>query len=196
MTKNFVIFILLFLCCKANAQQFLNKINFVQEDVQHSITNENSSLTLKKLPFSVMFENTFYNTKKELLNALKVAVIDNVNDLQNIEEGMPVHLIPYFENGTGFSADENGLYSSVIVNSYGHHYLLYENEDKKSIEFVSKKGTVGTFKWDVHRFYINEKDYPIERIPNQTLYFVFLTDFNNNNIIDTDELRIVKASFK
>lgn len=180
----------------ATAQKFQNEITFIQNKTIQRVTDETASITLDKQPFTIAFDNMFYHTKKESFHALQVAIIVNDEDLANIEEGMPVSLIPYFETGTGMSADEDGFYSSAIVNSYGHHYLFYENEQNRNIRLLSKKDGIGKFEWQISRLYIREKDYPLEKIPDPTLTFVFLNDLNSNGIVDVDELRVVNIRFK
>lgn len=177
------------------AQKFTNELIIVQNGNENIISTENASIHLEKKAFVIRFENKFYNTKKEYLNALQVAVIENDADVGQIEEGMPINLIPYFEVGTGLAADEDGLYTTVNIDRYGHHYLFYENDDNKSVNLVSRKEPLGIFEWQINRFYSDEKDEPIERIKVNYLNFVFLTDFNANGIIDLDELRIGKIHF-
>jgi len=180
----------------AAAQPFHTEPVFIQNSDKTEILSETSSLTLKREPFTLQFRNAFYNTRKEQFYSVQVALIEKEEDLAHIEEGMPVSLIPYFETGTGMPADENGFYSSAVLNSYGHHYLYYENEKNRSVRLLSKKEGTGRFEWDVERMYINGKDYPVSKIPLTSFYFVCLNDSNLNGIIDSGELYVVKLHFK
>lgn len=180
----------------ASAQPFHTEPVFTQNTDKMEILSETGSLTLKKEPFTLQFRNAYYNTHKEQFYSLQVALIENEEDLAHIEEGMPISLIPYFETGTGMSADEDGFYSSAVLNSYGHHYLYYENEQNRSVRRLSQKDGTGRFEWVVERMYINGKDYPLSKIPVSSFYFVCLNDSNLNGIIDTGELYIVKLYFK
>lgn len=178
------------------AQPFRQELAIIQNSKKEEITSETSTFTLQKAPFTLQFNNAFYNTRREHFFSLQVALIQNEEDLAHIEEGMPVSLIPYFETGTGMPADESGSYSSAVLNSYGHHYLYYENEQNKSVRLLSKKGTTGQFEWTIDRLYANGRDYPLNKIPLQSLYVVCLNDYNLNGIIDAGELYIIKIYFK
>ncbi len=188
--------ILTLVSATAATQPFHTEPVLIQNTDKNEITQENSSLTLRKEPFTLQFRNAFYNTRKEQFYSVQVALIEKEEDLAHIEEGMPVSLIPYFETGTGMPSDEDGSYSSAVLNSYGHHYLYYENEQNKSVRLVSKKEGTGRFEWDVERLYIDGKDYPVSKIPLTSFYFVCLNDSNLNGIIDSGELYIVKLHFK
>lgn len=191
------IFGLFFLVSAASAAQpFHPGLVFVQDAFRKEIVSETDFLTLRKEPFSIQFSNAFYNTRKEHFYSLRVALIENEEDLAHIEEGMPVSLIPYFETGTGISTGEDGFYPGAVLNSYGHHYLYYENEQNRSVRLLSKKDGTGRFEWTVTRLYIGGKDYPLDRIPLDSFYFVCLNDYNFNGIIDTGELHVVNVQFK
>lgn len=178
-----------------HAQSFNNTIVIEQNGIEKPITTENSSLYLDKKPFTIRFENKFYNAKKDYLNALQVAIIANDKNLGQIEEGTPINLVPYFEVGTALAPDEDGFYGAAVVNSYGHHYLYYENDTNRSVALIATKQPLGIFRWEINRFYIDGTEYAIKHIKVHKLNFIFLNDFNANGIIDLDELRIVELYF-
>ena len=178
------------------AQKFDNSIKIIQNNLIEVVASENATIKLNKSPFQLQFDNKFYNSKKEHHNATQIAFLNPNEESVMIEEGMPLSLIPYFESGSGFSADEDGGYSTVIINNYGHHYLYYENEQDHRIDLVSKNKGIGTFQWNIDRFYYNDRDMPITKFPLQKLKMVVVTDFNQNNKIDENELRIITIEFQ
>lgn len=193
--KKFFTIIILFVSNLITAQNFANEIIIVQNDINKIITKENELINLKKKPFTIQFQSKFHNSKRENFNGLKVTIVKNEADLQVIEEGNPINLIPFFEEVSAVLPDSDGFYSAAVISNYVHHYLFYENDGNKSIQLISKKDEIGLFEWYVDRFYLEGKEFPIESLKENKLTFILLNDFNSNKIIDADELRIVRIQF-
>lgn len=193
--KNFFTIILLFVSNLITVQQFANEITLVQNATSKIISKENDRINLKKQPFTLQFYSKFHNSKKENFNGLKVTIVKNEANLQVIEEGNPVNLIPFFEEFSAVLPDSDGFYSAVVISDYVHHYLFYENDANKNIKLISKKNDIGLFEWNVDRFYLEGKEFPIQSLKENKLTFIFLNDFNSNKIIDADELRVVRVQF-
>lgn len=194
--RNFFIIIIVFASNLILAQNFANEITIVQNQTSKTISRENDRINLKKQPFTIQFHSKFHNSKKENFNGLKVTIVKNETDLQVIEEGNPINLIPFFEEVSIVLPDSDGFYSSAVISNYVHHYLFYENDANKNTELISKKNEIGFFEWDVNRFYFEGKEFPIESMKENKLTFIFLNDYNSNKVIDTDELRIVRINFE
>lgn len=192
---NFYIIIILFVSNLITAQNFANEIIIVQNETSKTISTENKRIHLKKQPFTIQFYSKFHNSKKENFNGLKVTIVKNESDLQVIEEGNPINLIPFFEEVSAVVPDSDGFYSSAVISNYVHHYLFYENDTNKNIQLISKKNEIGWFEWNVSRFYLDGKEFPIESLKENKLTFIFLNDYNTNKIIDADELRILRIQF-
>lgn len=193
---KFLIFILFFVSNLLSAQNFSNEITILQNGSHKIISTENERIHLKKQPFSIQFHSKFHNSKRENFNGLKVTIVKNEAELQVIEEGNPINLLPFFEEVSAVLPDSNGFYSVAVISNYVHHYLYYENDTNKNIQMLSKKNEIGLFEWNLSRFYCAGKEFPIERLKENELTFIFLNDFNGNKIIDADELRIVKVLFE
>lgn len=194
MSKFLIIFF--FVSSISFAQSFNNEIIFLQNEISKTISTENDEITLRKKAFKIQFQSKFYNSKRENFNGLKITVFKDDIYLPVIEEGMPINLIPFFEDLTMVVTDDNGFYSSIFINNYVHHYLFYESDTNRNIQLISKKNEIGLFEWKVDRFYLEGKEFPIESLKENKLTFILLNDFNSNKIIDADELRIVKVTFE
>lgn len=188
--------ILFFVSSISFAQSFNNEIIFLQNEISKTISTENDEITLRKKAFKIQFHSKFHNSKRENFNGLKITVFKDDIYLPVIEEGMPINLIPFFEDLTMVLTDDNGFYSSIFINNYVHHYLFYESDTNRNIQLISKKNEIGLFEWKVDRFYLEGKEFPIESLKENKLTFILLNDFNSNKIIDADELRIVKVTFE
>lgn len=193
--KKFFTIIILFVSNLITAQNFANEITIVQNDINKTITKENDRINLKKQPFTIQFQSKFHNSKKENFNGLKVTIVKNEADLQVIEEGNPINLIPFFEEVSAVLPDSDGFYSATVISDYVHHYLFYENDTNKNIKLISKKNEIGLFEWTIDRFYFEGKEFPNESLKENNLTFILLNDFNSNKIIDADELRILTIQF-
>jgi len=193
--RKFYTLIILFVSNLITAQNFANEIIISQDQTNKTITKENEQINLKKQPFTIQFQSKFHNSKRENFNGLKVTIVKNEADLPVIEEGNPINLIPFFEEVSAALTDSDGFYSSAVISDYVHHYLFYENDNNKNIKLISKKNEIGLFEWNVDRFHLEGKEFPIERLKENKLTFILLNDFNSNKIIDADELRIVRIQF-
>ena len=194
--NKFLTIIIFFVKNVISAQQFANEITIIQNETNKIISKENDRINLKKKPFTIQFYSKFHNSKKENFNGLKVTIVKNEADLQVIEEGNPINLIPFFEEVSAVLPDSDGFYSAAVISDYVHHYLFYEDDTNKNIQMISKKNEIGLFGWNVDRFYSEGKEFPIESLKENKLTFIFLNDFNSNKIIDADELRIVRVQFE
>jgi len=193
--RNFYIIIILFVSNLMTAQNFANEITIIQNEISKTITKENDHINLKKQPFTIQFHSKFHNSKKENFNGLKVTIVKSEADLQVIEEGNPINLIPFFEEVSAVLPDSDGFYSATVISDYVHHYLFYENDTNKNIKLISKKNEIGLFEWTIDRFYFEGKEFPNESLKENNLTFILLNDFNSNKIIDADELRILTIQF-
>ena len=89
-----------------------------------------------------------------------------------------------------------GFYTNVLVGNYNHHYLFYEEETKRNIRLISRKNDTGFFEWEISKFYIEDTETAIESLSENKLIFIFLNDYNSNELIDADELRNINVLFK
>lgn len=178
------------------AQNFTNEILIQQNTDTTNITTENSVIYLKKEPFSVSFRSKFHNSKKENFNGLRVMVTADDSKLKFIEEGTPINLIPFFEQVSTVPTNTSGTYTCVSVNDYTHHYLYYENATNNNVKLIATKDDYGDFKWTINCIESLKNVVDIHKMNYKKLTFIFLNDYNANQIIDVDELRIVKIIFK
>ena len=123
--QKFLTIILFFVSNVISAQQFTNEITIIQNETNKIISKENDRINLKKQPFKIQFYSKFHNSKRENFNGLKVTIVKNEADLPVIEEGIPINLIPFFEEVSAALPDSDGFYSAAVINNYVHHiYFL------------------------------------------------------------------------
>ena len=197
---NFTIFVSLFLLTISSScfgqENTTNSITFVQGDSLYKINKNTDFIKLDRKPFSLRYFGKQYDEKNEKFYSAQVAVLDNPNDTLIIKIGQNTKDIPYFEQGTGMAPGENGMYDTIFITNTGHHYLTYENEKEKRVFIISKNKEVLEFEWKISAAFYEEKDVQFSELKISTLYFVIFIDSNLNGIIDNDELKIVRATFK
>ena len=177
-------------------ENIINSITFVQGDSLYKINKNTDSIILDRKPFSLRYFGKEYDEKNEKFYSAQIAVLDNPNDTLIIKIGKNTKDIPYFEPGTGMAPGENGLYDTIFIINTGHHYLTYENEKEKRVFRISKNKEALELEWKISAAFYEEKDVQFSDLKISTLYFVVFIDNNLNGIIDNDELKIVRTTFK
>lgn len=173
----------------------INKVTFVQEGSSFVITKHTDSIILGREPFSIKYFGRKYDASGGKFYSAQIAVIDNQTDTVQLL-GQPLKNITYFQPGTGMAPGVNGMYDTVVITNTGHHYLIYENEKEKRVNKLSKNGDYLEFEWKISAAFYQGKDVQFSELKLSTLYFIIFMDRNLNRIVDTDELKVVKATFK
>ena len=197
---NFLIFVSIFLLTISSScfgqENIINTITFVQGDSLYKINKNTDSIKLDRNPFSLRYFGKQYDEKNEKFYSAQIAVLDNPNDTLIIKIGQKTKDIPYFEPGTGMAPGENGMYDTIFITNTGHHYLTYENEKEKRVFIISKNKDILELEWKISAAFYEEKDVQFPDLKISTLYFVVFIDNNLNGIIDNEELKIVRTTFK
>jgi hypothetical protein len=190
--KSVFLFTAIFIFCSTNIigqPDSLSMIRFIQNDSVYRINTENSSIMLKKAPFSIRFFSKAYETESNRLYSAKIIVLQKEDSRIS-----PGENIPAFAPGTGLAAYREGYESAEITNE-GHHYLYYENENDKRVDLVSQKDDMLELDWKITAFSFEDKNFPVAALKQKALYFYIFIDRNLDEIIDEGELRAVKVLF-
>ena len=187
------LFILISASLSAIAQ---GPISFIQNGQVITVTKNSESIQLARKPFTIRYYAKQYNSKKEKFYAAQFAVLENANDTSFAKIGNKTEDIPYFQPGTGFAVDENGMYSEIFIANDGHHYLTYESEEDKRAKLISKNNDLLELEWDISGVFYENKDLQFSELQLSTVYFVVLIDGNLNGKIDKEELKIIQITFK
>ena len=174
----------------------INNVKFIQGDSVYLINKNIDSILIERKPFALRYFCKTYNEKKEEFNSAQIAVLENSADTNFLKVGKSTNGNPYFEQGTGMAPGNNEMYDTVFITNTGHNYLVYENEKKKRVFLISKGKNMLELEWRITAAHYEEKDVQFSELKLSTLYFVIYIDRNLNEIIDKDELKIVKVIFK
>ncbi len=192
-----ITFFCLTLTCASQAQEKLNNsISFIQGDSSYTIVESSDSIQLERKPFALRYFGRKYDDKKEKFYAAQIAILDDPNDTIFLKKGQATKNISYFEPGTGMAPGENERYDTIFITNTGHHYLTYENEKEKRIDLISKNQDVLLLEWKIFAAVYDEKTTQFPDLRLTALYFVILIDNNLNDIIDNNELKIIKIVFR
>lgn len=178
-----------------SGQVIIENIYFHQDNKTFHISKQSDSLVLERKPFSIYYYGKKYNSEKEEFYSAQIAILDNAEDTLLLKSGKPTYEITFFEPGSGLAPYENGMYDTVFITNSGHHYLIYENENEKRVNLISQIENYNEFEWKIKAVHYQEKNISLSDITINTLYFVIFMDRNLNEIIDTNELKIVTIQF-
>lgn len=191
----FLFFVFYSVFQQLSGQVIIENIYFHQDNRTFLISKQSDSLVLERNPFSIHYYGKKYNSKKEKFYSAQIAILDNAEDTLLLKSGKPTYEIPFFEPGSGLAPYENGMYDTVFITNSGHHYLIYENENEKRVNLISQIENYNEFEWKIKAVHYQGKNISLSDITINTLYFVIFMDRNLNEIIDTNELKIVTIHF-
>lgn len=173
-----------------------NTITFIQGNNRYISNNQNDILIIERKPFTIRYFIKRYDVKKETFYAMHVAVLDNAQDTIGLYVGQKINEIEFFMPGTGLASSENGYYESIFITNKGNHYLFYQDENDNRSQLVSSLNNFLELDWHISSAIYQEQQYSIEMLKMQSLFFVFLKDNNLNEVVDTNELKIIEVKFK
>jgi hypothetical protein len=171
-------------------------ISFVQDDKVVTLNRASDSVVLAKQPFSIVYYGKRYDSQKEKFHAMQVAVLKDPADTLKLAVGKNINDVAYLEPGSGMAPGGRGLYDAIVITNAGHHYLYYENEAERRVSRVSVVNDLLELEWHISGASIDDDDIPLAKLTVPALYFVFFQDRNLNEIIDAQELKIVKVMLK
>jgi len=171
-------------------------ISFVQNDSSKTVNKATDSVLLAREPFSVVYYGKRYDSQKEKYHALHVAVLKDAADTLMLALGKNIKDVPYFEPGTGMAPGANGLYDNIVIANDAHHYLYYENEAERRVSRISVAYDLLELEWRISGVWSDDQEITFQQLKFPALYFVFFADRNLNEIIDANELKIIKVVFR
>ena len=189
----FIVFTIAFQ--QLSGQVIIENIYFHQDNKTIVISKQSDSITLERKPFSIHYYGKKYNFKKEEFYSAQIAILENAEDTLSLNVGKSTIEIPFFEPGSGLAPGYNNRYDTVFISNTGHHYLIYENENEKRVNLISKIENYYEFEWKIKAVNYQDQNVPLSELKLKTLYFAIFIDGNLNGIIDTNELKVVTVNY-
>ncbi len=175
---------------KAKAQD-VNQVSIFQDGIEHAIETEGlQQLPLAKKSFSIRFYGKKYNPVTQNFYPTQIAAPTDLDQLRYFKVGTKFSEIECLSSGTGIATYSDG-YKSLHVQNYGHHYLFYENESSKRINIIDQEGEWFKFEFRIHSIERNDRKIILTSGEVNEIYLAILTDRNQNEVIDDQELRVV-----
>ncbi len=195
--------VLLTQSCKSTKTALKNNYAFFFQDGKKTTLKENyQTVKINKGKFSLRFYNKRYSFNKKkpyyaqsATYAAQAAAFVNEFELENVKVGMQVSDVPFFAFGSGMATGINGKYESLAFNSYGHHYLMYENQDSKRVNLIDTYGDYLELEFEINGFNYDRVEVKIEDFDFDEFYIVLFIDSNLNKIIDENELKKIEVRF-
>ncbi len=163
-------------------------ISIYQNGAEKVIAPGQTSVDLKRDPFSIRFFNKAYNGEAQEFNSTQVAALLSKEELAMVKSGIRTEDVSFFAPGSGMAPASSGAYDLLIFNNYGHHYLFYENENSKRVTFLEDHGDYKKLEFPINNLLVDNEEVAMENIALNEFYLVIFTDRNLNKVIETEEL--------
>jgi len=177
---------------------------FLLQNGQQTIINEDiATIAIKRDSFSLLFFSKPYNPDTKEFNCVQVAAFLDQGELSKFETGMLLSDTKCFAPATGMAA-YNGGYRYLIFTNDAHHYLFYENADKRRLNLVRTANDHLLLEFEINNLWLNKsnssnKDKVITTMSATDLdefYLAVLNDRNQNDTIDKGELKKLTIKIK
>ena len=171
-------------------------VAIVQDDKKQVLTETSETITLKNEPFKIQFYNKAYNPEEKRFYATQIAALDSKEALESLQTGLETGETSVFSPGTGMAPAQSGQYDDFIVNNYGHHYLFFENEERKRVQKTGIKEDLLLLEFSVNSVLKEGETFQLGEDDISTLHIAILTDRNLNKTIDEGELHKIIITLK
>lgn len=146
------------------------------------------TITVTPEKFSFQFYNKKYKPEKQAFYAIQLASFLDIKELEKVKIGQKTAEVPFLEPGSGMAPHASGQYEALFLNRFGHHYLFYQNADKRRLNLIKTQGEQLQLEFVIKTLSIDGKEEQISETDVNEFYVVIFIDRNLNKIIDEREL--------
>ncbi len=169
-------------------------IEFVQKKHIRVCQNLVDSVFLDRREFSIQFSQSSYTDNS--WHATRISFMLYENDFKGLRPGVRLDDVPFFSGGTGMAPDENNYYRYAMINQLAHHYLYYQNDADTRMKRIKNRGDEQWFQWKIQGIQLSEQVYSFSELPVKAIWCIVCYDKNLNELIERDELHVVKIIFR
>ncbi len=130
-----------------------------------------------------------YLQKDGGFRSLQIAALTDEKMFSEFKAGTQIAQTSYFEPGTGMAPDGSGIYNSLMVGNFGHHYLIHDEGKETRFNQVEKLND-GLYlaSWVIKNIELNGVEYKIADLPkNSRIFLIGLMNFNGDEVVDKNE---------
>lgn len=138
--------------------------------------------------FSLRFYNKKYKPETQEFYTVQLASFLDGKEFEKVKIGQTTAEVPFFESGSGMAPHASGHYETLFLNRFGHHYLYYQDAEKRRLNLIQKQGEQLQLEFVIKAISINGKEKLLSETDVEALYIVIFIDRNLNKIIEKDEL--------
>ncbi len=160
-----------------------------QNGIELPISTQSDTIEIDKSKFALRFYNKCYDSEANEFCATRIAAFYNAEQVPKMQTGMPIDSIGCFAPGTGMAATKNGGYESLIFNSYGHHYLFYQDEENKRVNLIASFEDMLKLEFEIDSLNFMGHSTAMSQIQGSEFYILLFTDRNQNKIVDQGECK-------
>lgn len=167
-----------------------------QNGMETSVNSSSLTVAIDKNEFSLRFFNKRYNSESKEFCSAQIAAFIDKSELDKVKIGMTKSDLPCFEPGSGMAPDRSGKYESLIFNTSGHHYTIFENSESKRLNLLDDSGKLLKLEFDINSLYYDNTEVKMSDTKLDEFYIAFLIDRNLNGTIDKGELTKLTIKIK
>ncbi|MDN6281056.1 MAG: hypothetical protein L0J45_08630 [Psychroflexus sp.] len=145
-------------------------------------------ITIAPDEFSFQFYNKMYKTETQEFYAIQLASFLDVKALEKVKIGQTTAEVPFFEPGSGMAPHASGQYDALFLDRFGHHYLFYEDADKRRLDLIQTQGEQLQLEFVINALSHDGKEEQLSETDVEKFYIVIFIDRNLNKTIDEREL--------
>ncbi|MCH8330628.1 MAG: hypothetical protein IH946_04495 [Bacteroidetes bacterium] len=183
-------------CGNSKMARMTSDVFVYQNGTEIEIKGVSQEVELDRKEFSIRFLNRQYDSDTKEFYAAQITAFKDKNELSKIKVGLSKQDLPCFEPSSGMAPYESGSYESLIFSNEGHHYLFYENHDRKRVELIWQMGDNLKLEFPISSFHVDGNDVSMNDLPLSEFYLAILIDKNLNGIIESGELTKLTLKFK
>jgi hypothetical protein len=166
-----------------------------QSGLPQKLSDGTKTIELQRENFDIRWWDGYYSFEENLINTMQIAVDTNAAIFNGIKPGVRIDETTCFAPGTGLAGPHAKPYESVILSSDSHHYIFFENDEKRRANVITQSGDIYHLNWPVEKIYLNDKDQSISNFQGEYLYLVVFQNHNQNEVIDNNELLLLTIKF-
>lgn len=196
---NFILLaVILFSCASKRSTSSFQGECFVvisQSGKAQKLSDGSKTIELQRKNFNLRWWDGPYSFEDNLLNTIQIAVDTSMALFNGIKPGVRIDETACFALGSGLAGQGSKPYESIFLSSDSHHYIFFENDEKRRANVITQAGDLYHLEWPIEKLFINEKERSISEFTGDHLYFVIFQNHNQNQVIDNNELLLLTIKF-
>lgn len=154
---------------------------------QYEILGDYTDVTLSRTSFILNFDIPRYQTKKKKHYALQLYFSEKDVRATDFIEGTRISETAWFANGSGIAGPEKGEYLDFEMDTNGHYYIYYENDQHARAKLI-KPGKSLRLAAEIRSL----KSLEGIDFPGDVVTMLMVIDYNRDGVLQQGEFHKIK----